>query len=73
MDGFVILVAAFAALVLFATLAVRYGVDSRIDSNDPRRSPVAGRHRPLGLTRRRLAHLGERQAVDLGAVDPVTG
>ena len=44
MDGFVILVAAFAALVLFATLAVRYGVDSRIDSNDPRRSPS-----PVGI------------------------
>jgi hypothetical protein len=44
MDGFVILVAAFAALVLFATLAVRYGVDSRIDSVDPRRSPY-----PVGI------------------------
>jgi len=44
MDGFVILVAAFAALVLFATLAVRYGVDSRTDSTDPRRSPS-----PVGI------------------------
>ena len=38
MDGFIILVTAFAALVLFALLAVRYGVDSRVDSPDPRRS-----------------------------------
>jgi len=44
MDGFVILVAAFAALVLFAALAVRYGVDSRIESTDPRRSPY-----PVGI------------------------
>jgi hypothetical protein len=44
MDGFIILVAAFAALVLFAGLAVRYGVDSRIDSTDPRRSPY-----PIGI------------------------
>ena len=41
MDGFIILVAAFAALVLFAVLAVQYGVDSRVDSTDPRRSPNA--------------------------------
>ena len=39
MDGFIILVAAFAALVLFAAIAVEYGVDSRVDSTDPRRSP----------------------------------
>ena len=44
MDGFVILVAVFAALVLFAMLAVRYGVDSRVDSIDPRRSPY-----PVGI------------------------
>ena len=44
MDGFVILVAAFAALVLFAALAVRYGVDSRVDSIDPRRSDY-----PVGI------------------------
>jgi hypothetical protein len=44
MDGFIILVAAFAALVLFAALAVRYGVDSRIESTDPRRSP-----NPVGI------------------------
>ena len=39
MDVFIMLVAAFAALALFAALAVQYGVDSRIDSTDPRRSP----------------------------------
>ena len=39
MDVFIMLVAAFAALVLFAVLAVQYGVDSRLDSTDPRRSP----------------------------------
>ena len=39
MDGFIMLVAAFAALVLFAVLAVQYGVDSRVDSPDWRRSP----------------------------------
>jgi hypothetical protein len=39
MDGFIILVAAFAALVLFAVLAVQYGADSRVDSADWRRSP----------------------------------
>jgi len=45
MDGFIILVAAFAALVLFAALAVRYGVDSRVESTDPRRSPS-----PVGIS-----------------------
>ena len=44
MDGFIILVAAFAALVLFAVAATRYGVDSRLDSIDPRRSPY-----PVGI------------------------
>jgi hypothetical protein len=44
MDGFIILVTAFAALVLFAVLAVQYGVDSRVESTDPRRSPS-----PVGL------------------------
>ena len=38
MDAFIMLVAAIAALVLFAALAVQYGVDSRDDSTDPRRS-----------------------------------
>jgi hypothetical protein len=44
MVGFIIIAAAFAALVLFAALAVRYGVDSRPESTDPRRSPS-----PLGI------------------------
>jgi hypothetical protein len=44
MDGFITLVALFAALVLFAAIAVRYGVDSRTDSTDPRRSP-----NPVGI------------------------
>ena len=44
MDGFIILVAASAAIVLFAGLAVRFGVDSRIESTDPRRSPY-----PVGI------------------------
>ena len=44
MDGFIILVALFAALVLFAALAVQFGVDSRVDSIDPRRSPY-----PVGI------------------------
>ena len=44
MDGFSFLVAAFAALVLFAILAVEYGVDSRVDSTDSRRSPY-----PVGI------------------------
>ena len=39
MDAFIILAAAIGALVLFAVLSLRYGVDSRIDSADPRRSP----------------------------------
>ena len=44
MDGFIILVTAFAALVLFAVLAIQYGVDSRVKSTDPRHSPS-----PVGL------------------------
>ena len=44
MDGFIIFVVAVAALAVFAALAVRYGVDSRIDSTDPRRSP-----NPVGI------------------------
>jgi hypothetical protein len=44
MDGFIILVAAFAALVLFAVAATQYGVDSRSDSTDPRRSAY-----PVGI------------------------
>jgi hypothetical protein len=44
MDVFIILVAAFAVLALFAVLAVKYGVDSRVDSTDPRRSPY-----PVGI------------------------
>jgi len=38
MDGFIILFAAVAALALFGMLAVGYGVDSRIESVDSRRS-----------------------------------
>ena len=44
MDGLIILVAMFAAFAIFAALAVLYGVDSRIDSTDPRRSPY-----PIGI------------------------
>ena len=45
MDALIILVATFAALALFAALAVRYGVDSRVDSTAPRNSP-----HPVGIT-----------------------
>ena len=44
MDGFIIFYVAFAALAMFAALAVGFGVDSRIDSTDPRRSP-----NPVGI------------------------
>ena len=44
MVGFIILVVMVAALAVFAALADRYGVDSRIDSTDPRRSPY-----PVGI------------------------
>jgi hypothetical protein len=39
MGALVFLIIVVAALVLFDALAVRYGVDSRIESDDPRRSP----------------------------------
>ena len=39
MVGFVFIAAVVAALAIFAVLADRYGVDSRMDSTDPRRSP----------------------------------
>ena len=35
----------FAALVAFAVLAMRWGVDSRVESTDPRRSPY-----PVGIS-----------------------
>jgi hypothetical protein len=44
MDTFTMLVTAIAVLVLFA-LAVGFGVDSRSDSADPRRSPY-----PVGIS-----------------------
>jgi hypothetical protein len=44
MDAIFILVAVFAGLVAFAALAMRYGVDSRVDSTDPRRAPY-----PVGI------------------------
>ncbi|MFL5674875.1 MAG: hypothetical protein ACJ779_07705 [Chloroflexota bacterium] len=44
MDIFFSLIALFAVFAVFGALAVRYGVDSRIDSTDPRRSPY-----PVGI------------------------
>ena len=44
MDGLIIFAAMFAAFAIFAALAVLYGVDSRIDSTDPRRSQY-----PVGI------------------------
>ncbi len=44
MVGFIVIAAVFAALFVFAALADRYGVDSRIDSTDSRRSPY-----PIGI------------------------
>ncbi len=41
MSGLIILLVALAALVIFDLLAVRYGVDSRPESDDPR-APVRG-------------------------------
>ncbi|MFL5647617.1 MAG: hypothetical protein ACJ776_04390 [Chloroflexota bacterium] len=45
MDAFIMLVAVIAALALFAGFAARFGVDSRVDSTDPR-SPAY----PVGIT-----------------------
>ena len=42
MIGLLIMFIVFGA---FAALAVRYGVDSRVDSDDPRRSPY-----PVGIS-----------------------
>ena len=42
MIGLLIMFIAFGA---FAALSVRYGVDSRLDSDDPRRSPY-----PVGIS-----------------------
>ena len=39
MIGLLIMFIVFGA---FAALSVRYGVDSRVDSSDPRRSPYPG-------------------------------
>jgi hypothetical protein len=39
MGTLIIFAVIVAALVVFDVLAVRFGVDSRIDSTDPRRSP----------------------------------
>jgi len=44
MVGLIFIAAVVAALAIFAALADRYGVDSRIDSTDPRRSPY-----PVGI------------------------
>ena len=44
MVGFVFIAAVVAALAIFAALADRYGVDSRMDSTDPRHSPY-----PIGI------------------------
>ena len=41
MSGLLFITALFAALVLLDVLALRYGVDSRSESQDPR-SPVRG-------------------------------
>jgi hypothetical protein len=44
MVGFILIAAVVVALAIFAALADRYGVDSRMDSTDPRRSPY-----PVGI------------------------
>jgi hypothetical protein len=44
MAAFFIIVIAVVALAAFAALAVRYGVDSRLESRDPRRSEY-----PVGI------------------------
>lgn len=44
MAAFFIIVTAVAALAAFAALAARYGVDSRLESRDPRRSEY-----PVGI------------------------
>ena len=45
MAALIILFAALAALAALAVLADRFGVDSRIDSQDPRRAPY-----PVGIS-----------------------
>jgi hypothetical protein len=42
MIGFIVI---FIVLAVFAALSVRFGVDSRIDSTDPRRSDY-----PVGIS-----------------------
>ena len=44
MGALIIFAIVIAALVAFNALALRFGVDSRIDSTDPRRSPY-----PIGI------------------------
>ena len=44
MAAFFIIVIAVVALAAFDALAVRYGVDSRLESRDPRRSEY-----PVGI------------------------
>jgi hypothetical protein len=38
MNGFIVLIIVVSALALFDVLALQFGVDSRIDPFDPRRS-----------------------------------
>ena len=45
MTGIIFFALVVAGLAIFAFLADRYGVDSRIDSQDPRRSPY-----PIGIS-----------------------
>ena len=45
MGAFFIIVIATIAVAAFAALAVRYGVDSRLESTDPRRSDY-----PIGIS-----------------------
>jgi len=45
MGAFLIIIVAVAALAAFAALAVRFGVDSRPESRDPRRSVY-----PVGIS-----------------------
>ena len=44
MDGLIFFGIIFAALVAFSVLAARFGVDSRLESRDPRRSEY-----PIGI------------------------
>ncbi len=45
MIGLLIFVIAIVAFAAFAALSVRFGVDSRVESDDPRRSPY-----PVGIS-----------------------